>query len=62
MNQSRTVILTELFKPKKPIEEIRDKLAYYEEMFIKMVQTSSKDEDYPLFRIRAHKIKQSVDK
>jgi len=27
-----------------------------------MVATSSKDEDYPLFRIKAHKIKSAVDK
>lgn len=31
-------------------------------MYFKMVATSSKDEDYPLFRIKAHKIKQAVDK
>ena len=31
-------------------------------MYFKMVATSSKDEDYPLFRIKAHKIKSAVDK
>jgi len=54
--------LNDLFKPKKPVEEIRDKLAHYDEMHLKMVATSSKDEDYPLFRIKTHKIKQAIAK
>jgi len=43
--------LRDLFKPKKTVEEIREKLEYYNQMHTKMVKTSSKDEDYPLFRI-----------
>lgn len=29
MNQSRNVIVKDLFKPKKPVEDIRERLAYY---------------------------------
>lgn len=62
MNQSRNSLISQLFKPKQPVNDIWVLLDQYDEMYFSMVATSAEEEDYPIFRVMTSQVKKAIQK